>query len=788
MIKKIKTIEKFGIFKDFRWDEHVKVGGDVEEFKSLNILYGRNYSGKTTLSRIFQGLEFKSLRDSIDTVKFEIEFKDGQIINQDQLEETQCDVRVFNSNFIKDNLKFLVDGEGGINAFAILNEKNVKIEDEISNIRKELGDETTKGSLISEWRIESDSYDSIRQQLDIKNGDLIDKLQKHANNEIKHNKIFGIATYNITRIREDINKIINNDIKLLSAEKVVELESLIKQESLDLLTQIKIPTLAFQDLFLKTKELVEKKISIHEPITTLLESPEIEKWVYDGIHLHKEKNECSFCSNPLPEGLFLKLQRHFNDATDNLRNEINILKNTLDSKINELKVQNQLKDELLFQDERLKYKSIIVTIEMLKLSVLESLEKLKNFLDKRLSSISKELICESIIDESNTLVDSYEGLNNLIKEHNEKLKNIDQKKKSAEENLLLNDVLKFINSINYNVLKNDIDNLEKKLLDKAQIVSTLKDAIGIKEKEINDLEAKLSDEKAAADKINQYLKSYFANSTLVLKLLKNEKYESSNFMVFRDNEKALNLSEGEKSLISFCYFIAKLNEINLSSKAILWIDDPISSLDSNHIFFVYSLIRAELFEKKCASQLFISTHNLEFLKYLRRVNKSDNGGKRDLVGYFVIERQITNSKIIPMPKFMKLFTTEFIYLFSTIEKCSKISSVKDADPSLIYNFGNNLRKFLEIYLAFKFPDPDEGDLKKLKRFLGEEDDSSDYSTLVIDRFNNESSHLSGFFEKANLIADVYEIQRISEFIVKRIGEIDEDQYKSLLQALLNESK
>jgi wobble nucleotide-excising tRNase len=84
--------------------------------------------------------------------------------------------------------------------------------------------------------------------------------------------------------------------------------------------------------------------------------------------------------------------------------------------------------------------------------------------------------------------------------------------------------------------------------------------------------------------------------------------------------KKLILSEGECSLIAFCYFMAKLDDIESNGKnLIIWIDDPISSLDSNHVFFVYSLLRAEIVEASKYEQLFISTHNLDFLKYLKRL-------------------------------------------------------------------------------------------------------------------------------------------------------------------------
>lgn len=62
MIKKIKSINNFAVFQDFNWNSSVKnSNGTVIEFAKLNILYGRNYSGKTTLSRIFRAIETKRL-------------------------------------------------------------------------------------------------------------------------------------------------------------------------------------------------------------------------------------------------------------------------------------------------------------------------------------------------------------------------------------------------------------------------------------------------------------------------------------------------------------------------------------------------------------------------------------------------------------------------------------------------------------------------------------------------------------------------------------------------------
>lgn len=55
------------------------------------------------------------------------------------------------------------------------------------------------------------------------------------------------------------------------------------------------------------------------------------------------------------------------------------------------------------------------------------------------------------------------------------------------------------------------------------------------------------------------------------------------FEVSRNEERAYNLSEGEKSLIAFAYYITRLESLSTEekSKTILFIDDPVSSLDEN---------------------------------------------------------------------------------------------------------------------------------------------------------------------------------------------------------------
>ena len=52
-IRRIKSIKNFGIFSDYQGDQ-------VKDFRDHNVIFGWNYSGKTTLSRVFRTLEKQS--------------------------------------------------------------------------------------------------------------------------------------------------------------------------------------------------------------------------------------------------------------------------------------------------------------------------------------------------------------------------------------------------------------------------------------------------------------------------------------------------------------------------------------------------------------------------------------------------------------------------------------------------------------------------------------------------------------------------------------------------------
>ena len=119
------------------------------------------------------------------------------------------------------------------------------------------------------------------------------------------------------------------------------------------------------------------------------------------------------------------------------------------------------------------------------------------------------------------------------------------------------------------------------------------------EEEIKAKERLRQNEEEGARRVNEILQNYFGHRFIELRAVKSEKEEGIYFDVFRQDKKAYNLSEGERNLVAFAYFVARLDDIDtVSEKPIIWIDDPISSLDANHVFFIFSLIDQQIVSKQ----------------------------------------------------------------------------------------------------------------------------------------------------------------------------------------------
>ena len=299
-----------------------------------------------------------------------------------------------------------------------------------------------------------------------------------------------------------------------------------------------------------------------------------------------------------------------------------------------LNITNQLKSSNFYTD----YKDECEKLNTEFYSVIDSyfgeIIKLENLLKTKQDNPYDNISFKNFQNHSQKMSEMLDKIRDLINKNNLKTKNLETTKKETSEKIKFHIIAKFIKEINYLENLRDIEQIDIEINAFKANLTIKKQEIEENENKIKELKVSMRNEQASADKINKYLKSNFGNSALEFRAIEENKAE---FKIYRNGIEADNLSEGECSLVGFCYFMAKLQ--NADKKSVVWIDDPISSLDSNHIFFIFSLIDSELFENKDLkfNQLFISTHNLDFLKYLKKLksiaNDKADSNKIDFLKY-----------------------------------------------------------------------------------------------------------------------------------------------------------
>lgn len=606
----------FGSYENFTWDN------GLEEFKTINIFYGRNYSGKTTLSRIARSFELKKHNEDFLDGNFKIKLEDGSFLTQNDVINSNLDIRVYNSDFVKENLNYLYDKKGNIKGFKSIGVEQKDIKESIEK-RKEIL--KTRNEKLKDIQANRENI-SKTQQAKIKtlNEKLIDKakLVKSEPNLIKQGSNYDKRNLenDLIEIKDNINAYILNNEEQNQLIKILE-----DKEKQNIIFKNTFNKDNFQGIFTYSLKILEKEVIIKENLTS-----ELRKWLEEGLEFHKEHSstqQCKFCNNPLTLERIAWIENNIKDDSGEKEQIEKELKDLLDNfesyKLESKKLLLGIEYENFYSN----YKDIFIGLkEQLGVSIAnynEELLKIEKKLTKKKKDVFTPMKLENINDFSDEILQILNKIENLCKENNEYAKNLLSKQDEARKKLRLNEVAKFAKDSDCFAKQDEIKNLGQKLSNMQSTIETEKNEINNYNLEIEKYKEKLSNLETSTSNINKYLKSYFGHNMLELKAKKDDKGQlNGEFEILRNGKQAKNLSEGECSLVAFCYFVASLEDANTKDKnPIIWIDDPISSLDNNHIFFIFSLIENEIVEKDSFKQFFISTHNLDFLKYTKRLKK-----------------------------------------------------------------------------------------------------------------------------------------------------------------------
>ena len=290
----------------------------------------------------------------------------------------------------------------------------------------------------------------------------------------------------------------------------------------------------------------------------------------------------------------------------------------------------------------------------------------------------------------------------------------------------------------------------------------LKDELATIDREIRDLAGSIVGIDSALDAINNRLKSIGLDS---LELVK---HNDGTYCIHRGGETDgiyHSLSEGEKTLITLVYFIELVKgDINKDgcttpkNEKTIVIDDPISSLSSNYIYDVATMIHKDIFEENYGQSI-ILTHNLFFYHELLKQSESNKFEKLyDL--YRVKKDEYSNIHSLGKDEIKNDYELYWLAIKSFNET--------DVWSPLI---PNAMRNILEHYFSFVHKND------KLHKVMSELE-KTDHQFKVLYRYLNRSSHSDAINISDFSIGDSQRFMDIFKKIFKETG--DEEHYQKMI--------
>jgi len=746
MLKAFEKIRKFGVFKEY---SHTS---NVEDFSELNLIYGWNYSGKTTLSRILRSIEMQTIHPDYSNAQFVVSNSQNLRTTETSLYTNTENIRVFNSDFVKENLSW----EGGsFNPIFLLGKTSIEANKEIKQ---------NEGLL----EILQTGFNAKNKELNHRDTTLRKKKRVQAQS-IKQT-LQLIYPFNATNLDQTLFKIKGEPSRFIVDESTLHTH----QQAATADENSKLPKLPKITIFTSVSghihglsELLNKKPQMTSAIQYLLEHPDVARWIRSGLPLHEGHDDCEFCGNRLLDSRKEELKAHFSG-------DIDILERSLRQKKIEIETM-RLKSLELHQNDF--YPSLraelIQAQESLNKQIVRYNEAIYNStvaIDKKLLDIFENVECpiiEAALGESISTLQK--AVNKLIEKNNKQTESFEESKTLSIDILKSHLAAKFYfeEKIESEEILNKIQNKHKCWYEQT--------VLKVRKRNIT-LEAEISQAQKGREELNTFIERFLTGSNISVEIVTVGDIER--FRLIRNEVPAKNLSEGERTAIAYAFFLIKLKETLELRKLVVYIDDPVSSLDSNHIFQINSATKSFFFWqdksdgdkwKLTVEQLFISTHNFEFLGLIKELPI-----KKNRRSYYYLQRlSAETSTFITIPPSIIKYSSEYQYLWSVIHNFH-ISADK-SNLELLLALPNALRRFVELYTYAKFPSDESVDIRA-DRIFGK--DASKRILKLLHHFSH-SNNLLGIAQNSDLICDVEKV------VTELIDLIQEDQqhYDALMMGV-----
>lgn len=599
----------------------------IDNLQRINYIYGANATGKTTLSHFLENPK-------------EEKYSDCSIDWENGIEEK---ILVYNKYFRENNF-----GNTAIPGVFTLGQASKKQQDEIVRKSKELEDLKNQGVQKNET-ISKLKKEKEERLASFKNN-IWDSIYK------KNQNVFSSAFEGVKNSKDKFcQKLLaeyqTNISELKTFDELAKQSQIVFQQhpvSLELIQQIACSSV----VEVENNEIWSKKVigTADVEIAKLINRLNISDWVHEGKkHLEVNSNICPFCQKETIDDDFRKQIEMFFD--ESFASDINAIKSLKDTYNQQTQNIVSILDNIEIKEKQNQKTKLDLELFSSYIKTLYGQINLnKEQIDSKIKEPSRVLELTSNENQLLLISQLIETANNKIVEHNTIINNLSQEKSS-----LLNLIWKFLIEDNKtlidafikkdNGLQKGINNLEKQRSDLRIKYQTL-------DAEIKELNKKVTSIQPTIDEINKTLNTFGFNNFRIVPAVNNE----NQYQIQRNTgENAIStLSEGETTFITLLYFLQRIKggdlPENVNDKRVVVIDDPISSLDSNVLFVVSSLIKEIIEdirnERGNIQQIIVLTHNVYFHKELTNLYlKKEEQGKLFNPYYWILRKNNNDSKI-----------------------------------------------------------------------------------------------------------------------------------------------
>lgn len=654
----------------------------------ISIIYGKNGSGKSTISKSLCNVESDLSCSLLDQ-------------NDKPLSIPQNHIFVFNEDYINDKIAVQNDGLSAVILFG----EQVEIDKQIEEANEKLEDyqrfiddqESIKNGLENDKNSNSYKY---------KINNLKDKL-KSSDNWVEREFSISGRRHNIST--NILDRIFNKPVISKSREEAFnhfqELKSIIGTGSQEKISDTMKPLMVENDFFQNITQLLAEKIE--KPVLNDRDKRIIEIYSQKGsryitevksVFEKEDQNICPYCFRPINSEeksiILSEIEKILSEEAKNYQRELAKYDKSIAEMMTKLDKIINIADDFIdiYANEYETVESQYRIVNSLLSQYGQSVEDKINSLYTPISFSDNNIIQE--IKKLNDAISRLEEKRNI---YNQQIEEIDKSKKRASDWNREIAYWEFSEDyIEYQEAYNNYQECCRKMTDYITEFNKLKE-------EIENLNNKKKNVVIAKDMINKALSYvFFSNNRLQLDV----GAESGKYYLISNGIKVTpdKVSTGERNIIALCYFFTQMldnhnSTDNFTDEYFIVIDDPISSFDRENQVGVITYLKCQLskiFYGNKNSKILLLSHDLSTVYDLEKageeIGEQFNLKNKFVENYELKQRQIDNTKHIDMHRH------EYSLLMKEIYKYAKGENSLLSDLTI----GNSMRRLLEAHGTFLY--------------------------------------------------------------------------------------